>query len=70
MAQQFTYNYAVIDDTGLCMEVCSVSSSRDDNPYFIAIPEYSDEYIFKYYNRETGLWYEDAAFTIEWSPEV
>lgn len=68
MAQQFTYNYAIIDlETGLCMETRSTSSERTEEE-FIPIPEYNTDYIFKYYNRENGKWYEDAAFTTEWSP--
>ena len=70
MAQQFENNYAIIDENGLCMEIRSSSMNYDDNPMFVRIPELNDEYIFKYYNVATGKWYEDAAFTIEWSPEA
>lgn len=68
MAEMYAYNYAIIDDTGFCSEIRSTSENCDDNPYFIPIPEYNDEYMFKYYNVADGKWYEDAAFTIEWSP--
>lgn len=69
MAQQFSYNYAILDDFGMCEDVRS-SSSEVIHPNFIPIEDCNPDYLFKYYNRETGLWYEDAEFTIEWSPEA
>ena len=69
MAQQYAYNYAIIDETGMCVEV--QTTTRDCTGYdgYIAIPEYNEEYIMKYYNTADGKWYEDAEFTIEWIPE-
>ena len=69
MAVQYAYNYAVIDETGMCIHVFSDSHGLDPVPSdHVEISEYNEDYLLKYYNRETGLWYEDAAFTIEWSP--
>ena len=68
MAQQFYYNYARIDETGFCYEVCSSSRDCDGMDGYISIPEYSEDYIEKYYNVNDGKWYEDAEFTTEWIP--
>lgn len=66
MAQQYQYYYAVIEEDGLCLEVRDTTVDYSDDPRFIPIPEYSNEYIFKYYLN--GAWYEDAEGTIPWSP--
>ena len=69
MAQQYAYNYAVIDETGMCTDVYSTSHGYDELPAdHVEVPECDGNYLFKYYNRADGKWYEDAAFTIEWSP--
>ena len=68
MAVQYAYNYALIDETGFCYEVRSTSRNCDGEEGYIAIPEYNNDYIFKYYIN--GAWYEDAAGTIPWSPEA
>lgn len=68
MAAQYAYNYALIDETGLCNEVSSTSRSHDGEAGWIAIPEYNEDYIDKYYNVADGKWYEDAEFTTEWTP--
>lgn len=68
MAQQYAYNYAKIDNTGFCYEVCSSSRNYDGYEGYVAIPEYSTDYMGKYYLN--GAWYEDAAGTIPWSPEA
>ena len=67
MATNFAYAYAVIESDGLCMEVCTMSNPAT-NPNYIAIDEYNEDYIFKYYNRADGKWYTDSAFTDEWTP--
>jgi hypothetical protein len=67
MAMQYAYNYALIDETGWCYEVTSVSHEQNEEGW-IAIPEYDDSYMDKYYNVADGKWYEDAEFTTEWSP--
>ena len=68
MAQQYANNYARIDETGYCYEVCSSSRNYDGTEGYISIPEYNEDYLEKYYNVNDGKWYEDAEFTIEWTP--
>lgn len=68
MAQQYAYNYAIIESNGYCVEVCSTSSSHDGMTGYIPIPEYNEDYLEKYYNTADGKWYEDAEFTTEWIP--
>lgn len=70
MAELYYYAYAEIDpDTGMCVGVCT-QTYEDSSPYLIRIPEYNEEYAFKYYNMSDGQWYEDAGFTIPWTPPV
>lgn len=62
MERRLQYNYAKINlDTGLCTG-CATTSYEINNPAFIPVPRYLDEYVGKYYH--DGNWYEDAAFTI------
>lgn len=71
-ARRYAYNYAVIDPMdNMCIQVMTRTSEIDttENPEVIPIPTYNEEYLFKYYNRENGKWYVDAAFTTEWIPE-
>lgn len=69
MAQQYQYIYAVIDPTlgDMCVEIRDTTLESTD-PNCILIPEENSGYLFKYYNRENGKWYTDAAFTNEWTP--
>ena len=67
MAQNFAYAYAVIEANGWCLRVCTMSVPATEENY-IEIPEYNEDYIFKYYNRADGKWYTDSAFTTEWTP--
>lgn len=65
MAINYAYNYAEIDpDTNMCIGVYSVTYISND-PNWVQIPTDSDEYFFKYYNREDGKWYNDAEFQDE-----
>lgn len=68
MAQQYAYNYAIIDETGYCYEIYTTTRNYDGEEGYIEVPEYNDEYLEKYYNVNDGKWYEDAEFTIEWTP--
>ena len=68
MAVQYAYNYARIDETGFCYEVCSTSRNCDGEEGYISISDCNTDYLFKYYIN--GAWYEDAAGTIPWSPEA
>lgn len=68
MAQNYAYNYAMIDEDGWCYEICSTTRNCDDLEGYIRIDEYSDDYLEKYYNVADGKWYYDAEFTQEWIP--
>ena len=65
MAILYAYNYAEIDPiTNMCVGVVTMTNTAD-NPNFVEIPVYDEEYICKYYIN--GNWYEDAAGTIPWT---
>lgn len=69
MAVMYAYHYAVIDETtGMCMGYDDTSVDCSDDPTHVLIDEWQDDYLFKFYNRADGKWYEDAEFTIEWIP--
>lgn len=69
MALNYAYAYAVIDPVdNMCIEVIDTTVKYEDDPNYIDIGTYNGEYLFKYYNRENGKWYTDAAFTNEWIP--
>ena len=70
MEPRLAYNYALIDESGWCYEVSTTSRCHDGEEGWIAIPSYDNSYMDKYYNVATEKGYEDAAFTIEWSPEA
>ena len=57
-----SYIYALIDDTGLCHEVCGTSKNYNDVNGYVAISRYDSSYINKYYNVNDGQWYLDASF--------
>jgi hypothetical protein len=68
MSLNYEYYYAIIElDTGLCVAVYDTSVYADD-PTYIAIPEYNEDYLMKYYNAANGKWYLDDSFSTEWSP--
>lgn len=68
--RKYQFIYAVIDPTlgDMCVGVQDTTLESTD-PNLIRIPYDNGEYLFKYYNRSNGKWYEDAEFTIEWIPE-
>ena len=69
MAITYAYNYAVIDlATNMCIGVQSTSSENLNDPQFVEIPVYDENYVFKYYI--DGNWYEDAAGTIPWQSSL
>ena len=67
MAVNYAYNYAEIDETGMCIGVYT-GTTPSDNPNFIEIPVNDSEYLLKYYIN--GNWYEDAAGTIPWQSSM
>jgi hypothetical protein len=80
MAINYAYKYATIADmsNGWCLGVQDTSDYILD-PTYVPIPEYNEDYAFKYYwpipevitsfDDFQGQWYSDAAHTIPWSPE-
>lgn len=62
---RITFNYAIIEADGYCVEVCSTSRNCDGMEGYIPIPEYSYEYMEKYYNVADNKWYYDAEFENE-----
>ena len=58
------YNYAKIRlDSGLCVG-CATFSYEIINDAYIPVPDARNEYIDKYYNSTTDLWYIDSAMTV------
>ena len=65
MSINYAYNYAEIDpDTNMCVGVHTGTHPSED-PNWVEIPEYIDDYCFKYYNWDNGKWYYDAAYQNE-----
>lgn len=61
----YSYHYAEIDpDTNMCIGVHSITCVTDD-PNWVEIPEYDDVFLLKYYDWNTGKWYDDAEMTEE-----
>lgn len=69
-ARHYQYAYAIIDPTqnDMCIGTDDTTNDCSGNPNYIPINPYSENYICKYYNRENGKWYVDAAKTQEWIP--
>lgn len=66
MAQQYAYNYAIIDPaTNMCVGFQSTTVDCSDEENYVEVPVNDPEYICKYYIN--GEWYEDAAGTIPWT---
>ena len=69
MAVNYYYNYAEIDtETGECLGVITCTYEIVDDPRWVEIPVYDEEYCFKYYIN--GNWYEDAEGTIPWTSSM
>lgn len=58
------YNYAIINEDYRCTG-CRTYSYEVPLDSFIPVPSIHNDYIGKYYNPETDLWYEDREYTIE-----
>ena len=74
MAMNYYYNVAIIDRAStMCVEVRSStndqSGSSTEIELYVPIPEYNEEYLFKYYNEADGKFYWDPEFTQEYIPE-
>lgn len=68
--RRYQYIYAIIEPSlgDMCVEVRDTTNNCSDYPNYIPINPYNENYICKYYNRENGKWYVDAAKTQEWIP--
>ena len=68
MAINYAYNFAEIDPTtNMCIGVMSTSdASNANNPNFVEIPVYDEDYVMKYYNWDNAKFYYDAAYTQEY----
>ena len=69
-ARRYQYAYAVIDPSlnDMCIRVEDTTYDHSDNPNYISIDPYNEEYLCKYYDRATGKWYLNAAHNTEWTP--
>jgi hypothetical protein len=65
MSQLLQYNYAILDENDCCVG-CMTYSCEVPLPTYVLVPDATNEYYGKYYNREDGLWYLDAARTQLW----
>lgn len=69
MAVNYYYNFAEIDlDINMCVGILSTSNPNQNPSIYVPIATYSDEYLEKYYDWDTGKWYYDAEMTSEWIP--
>ena len=71
MDKRLVYFYAEIDPRdNMCVGLLRSASPPEDadNPNFVHIPVYDEEYVFKYYIN--GAWYEDEAGTIPWTSSL
>lgn len=74
MSINLAYNFAEIDNaTGMCIGVLTTTDPSTEGPTsegttYIAVPIDDDNYIFKYYDFNTGKWYYDAEMTQEYIP--
>ena len=74
MATNYAYCFAEIDNaTNMCVGVLSTSNPETEGPTaggttYVSIPTDDDNYIFKYYDFDTGKWYYDAEMTQEYIP--
>lgn len=74
MAINYAYCFAEIENaTNMCVGVLSTTDPSTEGPTnigttYVPIPTDDDNYIFKYYDFNTGKWYEDAEMTQEYIP--
>ena len=53
----------------MCVGVEDTTLNCDDDPNYIPISPYNEEYLCKYYDRATGKWYLEAEHVNEWTPD-
>lgn len=67
MSQLLQYNYAILDENDCCGGVVTYSCEVPLDNY-ILIPELNNDYMYKYYDRETETWFYDAEHTQIFDP--
>lgn len=69
MSVNYYYKYAEIDlTTNMCVGVQTCTYEIPNDPEFVEIPVYDEEYMGKYYIN--GNWYEDPEGTIPWTSSL
>ncbi len=70
MAVNYYYVFVEIDpDTNMCIGIETTTYEHQDNdPAYVRVPVYDEEYLFKYYIN--GNWYEDEEGTIPWQSSL
>lgn len=70
MAMQLQFNYAhIIPGTGEC-DSCLTFSYQINHPEWVAVPQSDNDYIGKFYDFNTELWYYDSDFTKIYEPVI
>lgn len=66
---RLAYWYAIIDENNCCV---SVRTTTFEVPWdtYILIPVLTNDYMGKYYDRESGKWYYEPEFVTEFVPEA
>ena len=70
MALNYAYIFAYIDlEDNCCIGIeTTTNPEQGEDPAYVQIPVYDEEYLFKYYI--DGAWYEDAEGTIPWESSL
>ena len=66
---RLAYWYAVIDGNNCCVGVQTTTCEVPLDTY-IPIPVLTNDYMGKYYDRETDIWYYDQEHTRIFNPEA
>jgi hypothetical protein len=69
MSINLAYNFAEIDPAdNMCIGIMTTTNPNQNPALFVPVATYSDDYVEKYYDWDTGKWYYDAEMTQEWIP--
>ena len=65
--RRYQYAYVVINPSlgDMCVSVQDTTIDHSGDPDYILLDTYNENYLFKYYDRETGRWYIDEGHTQE-----
>ena len=69
----YYYNFASIETaTNMCIQVITdtqdLTGSEPEGEVYVPITTYSEDYLCKYYDFNTGKWYYDEDMVNEWIP--